>query len=243
MSDNWMPIAKMFENEYEVFLLDLRNHGRSPHSDSHTFRDLSDDIFEFLDSSSLDKVILIGHSMGGKAAMQFAFDYPERLEKLIIVDISPREYVYTDSVSASYINHYDVLRAMYRMNFKNLENRTQIDELLKNSIESSKIRAFLLKNIEKKSNSLFSWRMNVNALLRNFKNLFVEIGEGRASVETQTLFIKGGKSPYIMEEDLTVIKQKFTYSEVVTIKNAGHWIHSDTPKEFYETLIDFIKAG
>ncbi len=240
MSDNWIPQAKLLAQKHEVFLLDMRNHGNSPHSEKHSYKAMSEDIFLFLKENNLSEINILGHSMGGKTAMQFAFDYPEKIKKLIVADISPKEYSFSDKKFSSYINHYEIMRCMYKINFENIENRKQIENILEKTISDKRIINLLLKNVKRSKDNKFSWRLNISALLRNFKQLFSEVGKQTTKSNIETLFIKGELSPYIFKDDIPEIDKKFNNYKIIAIPETGHWLHSEKPDKFIETVNKFL---
>ena len=239
MSDNWLNIAKPLSEIYEVFLIDLRNHGNSPHSDEHSYPLISQDIAEFLSENSIKKASFVGHSMGGKAVMNFAFDFPQSVENMIVVDISPRQYIFNEKEIAGYLNHYEIMKMMHRTEFNNFQTREQIEKHLSGFIPDTKIVKFLIKNIKRNSENKFEWKINISALLRNFKKLFEEVGRPDDVFSGKTLFIKAENSPYISEADTEIIKRKFPNSQIRTMPECGHWVHYEKPAEMIEIISKF----
>lgn len=231
--DNWLTIAKNLSGICEVFLVDQRNHGRSPHSDQHTYQVLADDLMEMMDEHGLSKAVILGHSMGGKAAMWFAAQHPARISRLIIADISPRGY----GDSTLDFNHSDfhqkVITSMLAVDFSNVSGLGDIDRQLETRLHDKQLRQFLLKNIEKRPESGYFWRLNLSALLGNVDNLTVGLesflAEGKVFEQFPVLFIRGEKSNYIREPDLVMIRQLYPNAQIVTIRNAGHWLHAEQP--------------
>ncbi|MCF6241767.1 MAG: alpha/beta fold hydrolase, partial [Bacteroidales bacterium] len=168
-SDNWVSIAKMLANDFEVFLIDQRNHGRSPHSKEHNYRLMVDDLYEFIEQQNINKAVLMGHSMGGKTVMHFAKEFPEKVEALIVLDIAPKSYVELSKKAS--IHHYLILNAMRTIDFSKVKNRKDIELQLAESIEDERIRMFLLKNIHRDKNNNFSWSLNVEALYQNIDEI------------------------------------------------------------------------
>ena len=231
--DNWLTIAKSLSGICEVFMVDQRNHGRSPHSDMHRYKDLAGDLLEMMDDNELGKAVILGHSMGGKAAMWFAAENPSRVGRLIIADISPRSY--TDPVLDQNHSafHIKVMETMLAVDFNDVAALGDIDRQLENRLPDKMLRQFLMKNIAREPGKGYFWRLNLPVLLRNVDNLsaglesFLE--EGRAFNQFPVLFLRGENSRYIAEQDQVMIRQLYPDARIVTIKNAGHWLHAEQP--------------
>lgn len=236
--DNWLTLGRKFSENYRVFLIDQRNHGRSPHDSKMNYTILAEDLHNFIEEHQLKNPLLLGHSMGGKTVMQYALNYPEALEKMIVVDISPRKY----NVS----HHEAILKGLKAIDVEHLESRNEADEKLGQYIEEEDVRMFLLKNLARTKNG-FEWKMNLPILEKSI----VEIGDAIAknpsinsavdSNEKPVLFINGGQSRYIQEKDLPIIKKYFPKAHIHTIEEAGHWVHAQSPDEFFEVVIQFLK--
>ena len=231
-SDNWNTLVKQFsENGFEVYAVDARNHGLSPHSDEWNYKVMSDDILELIKDNNLEDVIFMGHSMGGKVAMQFAIDHPQHLDKLIVVDIAPKYYP---------LHHQSVLAALQAVDFSVVTARREVEDVLSQYISDLGTKQFLLKNIYWKENGELAWRFNLNVMVQKIEN----IGEATVSdkiCDVTTLFIRGEKSNYILEEDIDLIQEIFPRSILETITDAGHWVHAEQPKAFFECVMKFIK--
>lgn len=232
-SDNWNTLAKQFsEQGFEVYTVDLRNHGLSPHSTTWDYRSMSDDIEELMENLVLENCILLGHSMGGKVAMQFALDREGFLDKLIVVDMAPKYYP---------PHHQDVIRGLQAVDFKKIQNRKEAENVLSQYIEDFGTKQFLLKNIFWKDDGVMDWRFNLRVISEQIENMGETIQTYDQPCEVPTLFIRGEKSLYIEDSDLGAIKDIFPRSYVETIKDAGHWVHAEKPKEFFNAVLDFIK--
>jgi len=231
MSDNWKTLGMKFAEDYEVHLIDQRNHGRSFHADEFSYELMVQDLLAYTEHFQLDKVNMIGHSMGGKTAMLFAVNYPEKLKKLIIADISPKYYP---------IHHQTIVRALESLNFENLHSRKEIDQVLKEYIEEESIRQFIMKNIYRIEKDKFALRFN----LKSISEHLTEVGKALPSGSKfygDTLFLKGMRSGYILKSDEELIKGHFPNAKIEKISNAGHWLHAENPVEFYQKLINFLK--
>ena len=232
-SDNWNSLARQFsELGNAVYTVDLRNHGLSPHSEEWTYQSMSDDILELINDLELKDVILIGHSMGGKVAMQFAMQHHELLKKLIVVDIAPKYYT---------PHHGDILKALNAIDFNVVKNRKDAEAILSESISDMGTKQFLLKNIYWKEDNLLAWRFNLDVIRRKIETVGQET-PNYSICNNPTLFIKGERSKYISDSDLQQINNLFPFAEIKTIAQAGHWVHAEKPVDFFETVIDFINS-
>jgi len=229
-SDNWHSLGKKFAKDYTVFLVDQRNHGRSPHSAEHSYELMADDLLELIRNENLISVNLLGHSMGGKTVMKFAEQYGEMVNKLIVADIGPKAYK----------PHHDIiLEALASIKPKDFSSRKDAGKVLAERIENPSIRQFLLKNLYWKTPDELAWRMNVDVLVSTMKNILAAVPT--LTVDSETLFIRGSKSEYIQDNDLEIINYLFPNSKIKTIQDVGHWLHAEAPKEFFDIVIDFLE--
>ncbi len=245
-SDNWHSIAKELSEKYTVYLPDQRNHGRSPHSEKHDFEVMKNDLKEFADTLQLEKFYLMGHSMGGKTAMLFAADFPERIEALIIVDISPKSYRDEVEFSAETIDHASIIDALKELDIKNANTRKEVDKSLSQLIKSTRVRQFLLKNLERDKNGSFHWIINLKSLGENLPLIMeglpaARFNNGAGMSAFPVLFLKGEKSGYIQDEDYTRIRQFFPRAHIVTVPGAGHWLHAEEPELFLKNVEYFLQ--
>lgn len=227
-SDNWQSHAKKLAEYYRVILVDLRNHGHSPWSDDFSYDLMSDDVFELCEDLKLEDFILVGHSMGGKVAMNFAQKHEVLLDKLVVVDIGIKEYP---------MHHEHILAGIHAVDLPNITARRQAEDQMSAHIDSEGIKQFLLKNLYWKERGVLEWRMNVHVLEREMKNILSALDQ--VEVAVPTLFIRGAMSNYILDEDIESIEELFIDSEVETIENAGHWVHAEAADVFLETLLSF----
>jgi len=238
-SDNWVSIGRKLAENFEVFLVDQRNHGRSQHSPEHNYHLLKEDLKEFMDKQSIEKAIIIGHSMGGKVAMFFAVDYPERINHLIVADISPRSYKTTNS--AQLLAHNTIIKAMYNIDFYGITSREEIDGILAKSIPEPRIRQFLLKNIKRSKDNEYSWSLNIKTIKNELIHIMDGLNENQKKITGfPVLFLKGEKSDYILKEDKEIIQKIFPFADIEIIPNAGHWMHAEQPEMFINKISDFI---
>ena len=233
ISDNWVTIGRRLAERFEVFIPDQRNHGQSPHSDTFNYYALADDLYEFIEDHQLSKPVLIGHSMGGKVAMNYTLEHPHRIDKLIVVDIGVRNY-------AARRQHLDIMNAMLSVDFDQQLTREDVEKFIHKKIKSPPIASFVLKNLYRIGKNRLAWRLNINAIYQNIENVFEGIDLPYIS-DIPALFIKGGASDYILDEDHPPILNKFPNAEFRTIENASHWVHADSPDELCKTLSEFLK--
>lgn len=231
MSDNWKTLGNKFaEDNYQVHLIDQRNHGRSFHDNEFNYEVLVEDLKQYCDYHQLNNFILLGHSMGGKTAMLFASNYPEMVSRLIVADISPRFYP---------IHHDQILEGLSSLDFDILESRTEADKVLSHYVSDFGTRQFLLKNLFWVEKGKLGLRMNLEVLKSNVE----EVGEALPVSNTfagDTLFLRGDKSEYIALNDTALIKMQFPNSTIETIENAGHWLHAENPESFYNSVMRFL---
>ena len=231
MGDNWKTLAKQFsESNFEVHLVDQRNHGRSFHSDDFNYEVLAEDLKTYCEENNLKDIILLGHSMGGKTAMLFSTLYPELVKKLIVADISPRYYP---------VHHDAILNGLSSLDFSQIESRGEADDELAKYIKDKGTRMFLLKNLYWVEKGQLGLRLNLEALKENVS----EVGEAlpiHAIFDKDTLFLRGDRSEYIGESDTSIIHRHFPNSDIVTISDAGHWLHAENPKDFYDAVMNFV---
>ncbi len=227
--DNWKSLGNRFAEHYEVYLVDQRNHGRSFHSEEFNYEVLAEDLNNFVEDLGLENPIILGHSMGGKTAMEFAVRYPEKLSKLIVVDISVREYE---------VHHQSILAGLNAVDFQNVKTRGQADKQMAEHIDNLGVRQFLLKNLYRNSEKKFAWRINLPVLTRTIGEIVAGISSSK-SQSTESLFIRGLNSDYILDSDEDLIKSTFSEAEFVRI-NAGHWVHAEKPNELFDAVKSFI---
>ncbi len=231
MGDNWATLSRAFaEKGFEVFVPDLRNHGRSPHAAEFNYSLMAKDLSEFIALNGLTKVSLIGHSMGGKVAMYFAALFPEQIDKLIIVDIGTKYYP---------PHHQSVLAAIHAVRPEELTSRKEAEAILRESLSEESTIQFLLKNLYWNEKEKLDWRFNLESIEKNIE----EVGGALPAdfhIETPSLFIAGERSGYIKVEDHAEIKKDFSTVEFAVIPDAGHWVHAENPEDFFKVSLSFL---
>ena len=232
MLDNWQTIAKLLADQYQVHLLSMRNHGNSPHHPTHDYPAMSEDILGYLDTKKLEKVHLVGHSMGGKTAMSFALTYAHRLLSLTVIDIAPKGYP---------SHHQHIFEAAFEVANTQTQNRKEIETLLRQRIDFEPEVQFLLKNLKRDPNNYLVWKFNLPSLFSNIDNIMDAPEMGKA-VDTPSLFIRGSRSSYILDSDKPIIEAQFQNANIETVTDAGHWIHAEKPKELLALLLDFFDS-
>jgi esterase len=241
-SDNWHSIGRALAYDHEVFMIDLRNHGHSPHHPEHNYRVMGEDLADFFIAHHLEQAIFIGHSMGGKTALSFGLANPEKIKKMILVDISP--FPYDMAVSSEAILHQRILQGLLAIQPDTISDRREADKILQKFISSLSIRQFLLKNLKRNRGGRFYWALNIPALAENIKGIFTGIlreeEQNPLAIPFPLLFIKGENSGYINERDERDIRHFFPWSQIVTIQGAGHWVHAEQPESFLNVVRKFI---
>ena len=233
MSDNWKSVGSRYaENGFEVHLVDQRNHGRSFWSEDFSYRIMAEDLRVYLNENSIDSTFLLGHSMGGKTAMQFACTYPEMVEKLIVADIAPKYYP---------PHHQEIINGLLQVPRDSIESRSQADEILKGYIKDMGIRQFLLKSLYWAEKGRLDYRFNLDVLQYQQETVGQALPDN-AIFEAPTLFIRGQQSDYILDEDIDLISEHFTNARLETVERAGHWLHAENPGVFISKTLEFIKS-
>lgn len=230
MLDNWGSFGKEFGEYFPVHLIDLRNHGKSFHSEEMSHDDLAYDILHYMQHHGIEKANLLGHSLGGKAVMQFAIKYPPKTEKLIVVDIAPKAYP---------PHHQGVLKALESVDFDKITTRQEAEEILKEYIPDLATVQFLAKNLYWTEDKKLAWRFNLQTLSEKYDE-FVSNAIKFGVYDGPTLFVAGANSSYILPQDEFQLKQQFPHYKLVKIPNAGHWVQAENPKDFNEAVKDFI---
>ncbi|AWH74076.1 alpha/beta hydrolase [Dokdonia sp. Dokd-P16] len=233
MGDNWKTLAKQFAGDgFQVHLIDQRNHGRSFHSDAFSYELMVEDLKSYCVANGLEEFHLLGHSMGGKVAMLYAATHPDMVKKLIIADIGVKEYPQ---------HHQIILEGLTALSndVQAMTSRSGADDFLSRYITDDGTRMFLLKNLYWKEKGVLGFRMNLKALIENIEQIGKALPVG-ASYEGEVLFLRGDRSNYILDEDEKGLYNAFAKAQLITISNAGHWLHAENPKDFYKEVINFL---
>ncbi|HAJ98417.1 MAG TPA: alpha/beta hydrolase [Bacteroidales bacterium] len=233
MSDNFVSIANALLATHKVYLPDLRNHGQSPHHSDVSYKAMSNDLAAFFKEHQIEKAHLLGHSMGGKVAMQFAYEYPKKVDRLIVADMSPA------ARNASQ-QHIEVLQAMTKIKAGDYSSRAQIEQEISKFVNSSKLKNLILKNLQRNPDGSFRWRINLDAMSNNLHEVFKAIDYHGWVCPNPALFLAGEFSDYIQEPDCELIRQMFSRVAFATVQGASHWLHADNPKAFAEEVAKFL---
>jgi len=230
-ADNWRTLSKKFSETYRVIALDLRNHGRSPHLDGMSYEAMAADVLALMDKLGLDKAHILGHSMGGKVAMQLAMNCPGRVEKLIVADIAPVEYGH---------GHDEVLAALYAVqNAGGAASRKEADTIMATHLDTLGVRQFLSTNLEKKDSGKLGWRMGLDQINADYDSV-VEAPTGQI-FDKPALFIRGELSHYVEDRYLPEIDRLFPHNQLVTMAGCGHWLHAEKPQDFLAHVQGFLQ--
>ncbi len=231
MSDNWQSLARKWSSQYRVHTLDLRNHGRSPHSEDFSYELMSDDLLEYMDDQGIGEAHILGHSMGGKVAMLFSVLNSARCHSLMVADIAPKAYP---------PHHQEVIAALQALDLNSIKRRSEANDQFGPELEIG-VRQFLLKNLYWQEKDKLNWRFNLPVLVREIEKVGSSLAPN-AYFDRPTAFFRGGDSWYIQDEDLHDIEMHFPQAELVTIPNAGHWLHAQQPEAFFIAVSEFLGA-
>lgn len=242
--ENWLTIAKGLAPICEIIMVDQRNHGHSFHSDIHDYQAMADDLLHLMDHLHIPSANILGHSMGGRTAMRFAANHPGRVTGLIVADISPRSYNDPILDSGHQEFHGQILETLAAVDLTGIKSYGQAEEAMAEGIPVRRIRQFLLKNLERNPDGSYRWLLNIKALKNNLEriNLGMEdlIDQGLRLTRFPVLFIRGDQSDYVLQEDIELIRKLFPLAQLVTIKNAGHWLHAEQPANFLSVVKSFL---
>jgi len=228
--NNWHSHATLLGERYQVFTIDQRNHGASPHSPVMSYEVMANDILEFINRHHSAPVHLLGHSMGGKTAMQFALTHPREVRKLIVVDIRPQ---------GDPPHHHRILNALWSVDFASVRSREDVDRALAAGIPDLAERNFIATNLKRRDNGSYEWKMNLSAISDSYEELIGPLTVG-ATFNGPALFVSGGRSQYLTEADHQGILRMFPQAEFVEIPGAGHWVHADAPEDFRRVILEFL---
>jgi pimeloyl-ACP methyl ester carboxylesterase len=229
-ASNWRSVARRLAGSYRVYATDQRGHGRSPHATPLDYPALAEDLRGFLEKHHLAPASVIGHSMGGKAAMTLATRNPELVSRLVVVDIAP-------TTRAS--DQRAVLDALLATDPTSCRSRQEVDAMLAGRIADPRVRQFLLTNLVRNDGGTFAWRLDLSGIDAWFEQLMGAVPT-EGTYAGPTLFVRGADSNAIRDEDVPLIARKFPASRIATIEKAGHWVHADAPDPFFELVHAFL---
>ena len=230
--DNWQTIGRKLADSYQVHIIDERNHGRSPHTDTHSYPEMAADLLEFMDRHDIQTAHLLGHSMGGKTVMEFALAQPDRVLSLIVADMGIKAYE---------AKHDEIFNALFRIDLDAVERRSDAEEQIEALIDDNGVRQFLLKSLDRTTAGNYEWKFNLDVLHNDYPNMLKAV-KSDTVLDKPVLFIRGGRSNYVKESDLEDFKKNFPQAQLETIDNAGHWLHAEAPKEFLEASTQFLRS-
>ncbi|HYG21212.1 MAG TPA: alpha/beta fold hydrolase [Verrucomicrobiae bacterium] len=228
--ENWAHIAQQLSENFKVFTLDQRNHGSSPHSPDMNFPVLARDVSEFLKEHHIQRAHILGHSLGGKAAMEFALSECANVDRLVVVDMAPRGYPR---------RHDEIFQALLALRLEAFRTRAEVEQALAGDIPDLAVRRFLLKGLAQDEPGRFRWRFNLPVLFQRYGELTEAVAGGRVC-DRPALFIRGGESDYVRHEDLPLIRKFFPHAEIATIESASHWVHAEQPEKFLDQTRKFL---
>lgn len=229
--ENLGQTARALADQFEVYSLDLRNHGASEHVDTMNYSEMAEDVVYFMKNQQIPSAILIGHSMGGKVAMEIAISYPDKVDKLVVVDIAPIEYRH---------QHKAIIAGFLDLQHHLFDSRSDANKLLSEYVPEESVRQFLLTNLVRSDikPEKFKWRLNISILAKYYSNIIADISPG--TFEKPTLFLKGDLSKYINDRGILSIRDRFPNHKIVTVPNAGHWLHAENTDYFIDCVRSFI---
>lgn len=237
MLDNWQTLGRTWANQYKVFLIDQRNHGKSPHSDEMDYYAMAQDLANFMAHHNLPTASILGHSMGGKTAMQFAVEFPDMVDKLVVVDICPKKYPAG--------GHEDVFDALMTIDLDKINSRNEADFLLRRYIEDNEATVqFLLKNLSRHNDGTYTWKFNLPTIYLHYDNILDNTLTPNDRFEKPALFIKGGNSARYIEpeSDWPIISTHFPGAQLDVVEGAGHWVHAEKPEMLSDIVLRFLNS-
>lgn len=226
--DNWQSIVRILSTDFTVYSLDLRNHGKSAHTEDFSFETMALDVFQFIELQKLHQPGLIGHSLGGKVVLKMLSMQAQKLGRAMVLDIAPKSYPR---------GHDQIFKSLFHLKLDELVRRDDADLILQTEIKEQAVRQFLLKNLDRQSDGRFKWKFNLSSLFQNYNNILEEIKFTQV-ITNEVCFVKGEHSNYIEVEEMEELKKTFIHGQLIEIKDAGHWIHADQPMK----LLGVIKT-
>lgn len=228
-SDNWASMARILARHHTVILTDLRNHGRSPHHPEMSYPQMVEDVVRVLEKEWIHRTHILGHSMGGKVAMHMALEHPDLVEKLLVADIGIKPYPG---------GHEHIFEALEQLPVTELRDRNEAESLLRESLHDEAVVRFLLKNLAREGEG-FRWKMNLEAIRQHYPRILAGIPVTK-SFDKPVRFVRGGRSGYIGQDDWPSIREVFPAADLVTLPDAGHWVHAEDPEGFVRAALPFF---
>ena len=233
ISDNWASFGRKISRKgYRVMIPDQRNHGHSPHNPAFNYYALSDDLNEFLEKNGVKDPVILGHSMGGKVAMRYTLENQDKVDRLIVVDTSLRTYVRVNQ-------HQRLIDAMLSVEFREGMSRQDVEQILREKVNDERLLQFLMKSLYWKRKNFLSWRHNLEAISYNLDAMYDGVFYS-TRFERPAIFIRGGLSDYILEQDYPAILNNFPAAVFATIDDGTHWVHADHPGKFFAVVAEFL---
>lgn len=227
--DNWVTHARELEKDFSVYLVDQRNHGKSPHSPDISYRLMAEDLYTFMENEGIYSAHLLGHSMGGKTVMEFAGLYPDHVDKLIVADMGVRAYP---------PHHVEILATLESMELHTFDSRKAVEIYMMERLKDNVTVQFLLKGLGRDANNQFEWKFNLPAILQKYTNILAAVQPD--TFYKPTLFLTGGNSHYVEPEDHNQILAYFPQASFTVMPNTGHWVHAENPPLFLQIVKDFL---
>ncbi|MBA2777444.1 alpha/beta fold hydrolase [Billgrantia kenyensis] len=231
-ADNWRSHVKQWQQARRVVAVDLRNHGRSPHAEGMSYREMADDLLALMDRLRIDRAHLLGHSMGGKVVISLARQAPERVASLIVADIAPQAYGH---------GHDAVFAALRNLERGKPENRREADALLAEHVQERAVRLFLATNLERGEEGGLQLRLGLDQIEAGYTDI-MQAPAGEAPFEGATLVLRGGQSHYVPDSALPRLREILPNARVETLDNAGHWLHAEQPEAFQNAVNEFLSS-
>jgi esterase len=240
--DDWLEVARYLQDNFTVYMPDMRNHGKSAHSIEFGYDAMVQDIYEMVQEQNLDQVTIMGHSMGGHAAMRFAELYGDLINKLIVIDFSPVTIQTKKRLQLMLRSHVDIINALMNIPVKTISTPEEADDELAKTLPFPELRHFILKNLKRDVYQGFYWQTNLSAIADNIEEIIIGDETMNSVVNCQTLFIKGEMSTYLILNDQDTIKSFFPNMQFKVVKGAGHWVQNDKPEEFKRIITEFLSV-
>jgi pimeloyl-ACP methyl ester carboxylesterase len=234
-ASNWQGIAKRLADDYRVLTVDLRNHGDSPHDDDMSYAAMVEDLVEFMQDHCPGKAFLVGHSMGGKAVMALALEHPEKARGVIAVDIAPVPYGHS---------FRGFTGAMECIPLSHINSRKEAEDYLRDVAPEPAIRAFLLHNLRRGKDKQWHWRINLPVIADQLPAITgFHLSNNALNYHGPTLFIRGGRSTYVLDEHWPEVLTLFPYASLETVPDTGHWLHAEEPEQVTELIREFLETN